>query len=103
MKTQKRKHTAEFKAMVALEALKGIETVHQIAARYEIHPVQVSTWKKELLDNVDSLFERKNAAKDNSAELEIARLQRKVGQLSMEVEFLEKKSVQLGLSPKGKK
>lgn len=103
MKRQKRKHTAEFKAMVALDALKGLETVHQIAARYEIHPVQVSTWKKELLDNVDSVFERKNAAKDNSSELEIARLQRKVGQLSMEVEFLEKKSVQLGLLPKGKK
>ena len=47
MKQKRRKHTAEFKAKVALEALKGMDTVNQIAAKYEVHPVQVSNWKKE--------------------------------------------------------
>jgi transposase len=97
MKQQRRKHTAEFKAKVALEALKGMDTIHEIAAKYEVHPGQVSSWKNEMLDRVPELFERKNAAKDQTAELEVAHLQRKVGQLSMEVDFLEKKSVQLGI------
>ncbi len=97
MKKQRRKHTAEFKAKVALEALKGMDTVHEIAAKYEVHPGQVSNWKNELLDRVPELFERKNVAKNQTDELEIAHLQRKVGQLSMEVDFLEKKSVQLGI------
>ena len=103
MKQQRRKHTAEFKAKVALEALKGMDTVNEIAAKHEVHPVQVANWKKELLDRVPELFERRNAAKDPAAELEIAQLQRKVGQLSMEVDFLEKKSVQLGIPGRGRR
>ncbi|WP_372846162.1 transposase, partial [Pontiella sp.] len=55
MKKQRRKHTAEFKAKIALEALKGMDTVNEIAARYAVHPAQVATWKKELLDRVPEL------------------------------------------------
>jgi transposase len=102
MKQQRRKHTAEFKARVALEALKGMDTVNQIAAKYEVHPVQVSNWKKELLEGAGSLFERKNARADKDQEQQIERLERKVGQLSMEVEFLEKKSIQLGIPGRGR-
>lgn len=50
MKKQRRKHSAEFKATVAREALKGLNTISEIAAKYEVHPVQVGTWKKELLE-----------------------------------------------------
>lgn len=102
MKKQRRKHTAEFKARVALEAIKGLETINEIAAKHEIHPVQVGTWKKELLERVPEVFERKNAAPDKEVEQERARLERKVGQLSMEVDFLEKKCVQLGVPGKGR-
>lgn len=102
MKNQRRKHTAEFKAKVALEALKGMETVNQIAAKYEVHPVQVSNWKKELLEGVGTLFERKNAKADKGIEKEREQLERKVGQLTMEVEFLEKKCVQLGIPGRGR-
>jgi transposase len=101
MKQQRRKHTAEFKAKVALEALKGMETVNQIAAKYEVHPVQVSSWKKDLLEGAGSLFERKNAKADKEQERQIEELERKVGQLTMEKEFLEKKSVQLGIRVRG--
>jgi len=100
MKKQRRKHTAEFKARVALEAIKGLETISEIAAKYELHPVQVGNWKKELLENVPEVFERKNAARDKDGEKERARLERKVGQLSMEVDWLEKKCEQLGIPGK---
>lgn len=102
MKRQRRKHTAEFKARIALEAIRGIDTINEIAAKYEVHPVQVGNWKKDLLDRVPELFERKNAAKNKDEELERAQLERKVGQLSMEVDWLEKKCVQLGIPGRGR-
>ena len=102
MKKQRRKHTAEFKARIALEAIRGIDTINEIAAKYEVHPVQVGNWKRELLDRVPELFERKNAANNKDGELERAQLERKVGQLSMEVDWLEKKCVQLGIPGRGR-
>lgn len=103
MKNQRRKHAAEFKTRVALEAIKGLETINQIAAKYELHPVQVGNWKKELLEGAGSLFDRKNAKDDTDQDRRIEELQRKVGQLSMEVDFLEKKSVQLGIAGRGRR
>jgi transposase len=103
MNKHRRKHTAEFKARVALEAVKGLETINEIAARYELHPVQVGTWKKELLEGAGSLFERKNAKADPEQERRIEELERKVGQLTMENVFLEKKSVQLGIPGRGRR
>ena len=102
MKKQRRKHTAEFKARVALEAIRGVETINDIAAKYEVHPVQVGNWKKELLDRVPEVFERKNTAKDKGAEKERDALERKVGQLTMEVDWLEKKCDQLGIPGRGR-
>ena len=102
MKKQRRKHTAEFKAQVALETLKGMETVSEIAAKYEVHPVQVGNWKRELLEGAGSLFLRKNAKADEEQERQIETLERKVGQLTMENEFLKKKSVQLGIRVRGR-
>ena len=102
MKKQRRKHTAEFKARVALEALRGMNTVSEIAAKYEIHPVQVGNWKKELLERVPEIFERKNAAKDKGSEQQREQLEKKVGQLTMEVDWLEKKCVQLGIPGRGR-
>ncbi|QHI70655.1 transposase [Tichowtungia aerotolerans] len=103
MNKQRRKHTAEFKARVALEAIKGLETINQIAAKYELHPVQVGAWKKELLEGAGSLFVRKNAKDDLGQNHRIEELERKVGQLTMGNEFLEKKSVQLGIAVKGRR
>jgi transposase-like protein len=99
VKRKRRTHSAEFKARVALEALKGIKTINQIAQDEGIHPVQVSTWKKELLDRLPEVFA--TAASDRTeadkAERDRARLERKVGQLVIEKEFLEKKCVELGI------
>lgn len=99
MKNKRRTHSPEFKARIALEALKGIKPIHQIAADNEIHPVQVSQWKKELQERMAELFERKNARSDEAAEDQklIERLERKVGQVVVERDWLAKKCKELGI------
>ena len=92
MKRKRRHLTAEFKSRVALEALKDEKSIQQIAQDNDIAPSQVSAWKKELEERICELFERKNAASDaaKKSEIQSARLERKVGQLVIEKEFLEK-------------
>ena len=99
VKRKRRIHSAEFKARVALEALKGIKTISQIAQDEGIHPVQVSAWKKELQERLPEIFGSKSEGKQERAksERDQARLERKVGQLVIEKEFLEKKCVELGI------
>lgn len=99
MSRKRRVHSPEFKARVALEALKGIKTIQEIASDNEIHPVQVSQWKKELQDRMSELFVRKNVGDKESEkdQKRIARLERKVGQLTIERDWLEKKSKELGI------
>ena len=100
MSERKRRHlTAEFKARVAKEALKEEKSIQQIAQDNDIAPTQVSAWKKELEERMSELFERKNAVSDaaKKSDKQAARLERKVGQLVIEKEFLEKKCEQLGI------
>jgi len=95
MSRERRTFTAEFKAMVALEAVRGIDTVHAIAQKHGVHPVQVSQWKKEILDRLPEVFAKK---KDSSAEEQAkkeADLYRKIGQLEMDLDWLKKKPEQL--------
>lgn len=82
--------TALFKKKIAVEALKGERTTNEIAKAYEVHPVQVCQWKKELLDGAESLFEKRNRKKPD-AEAEKAILERKIGQLIVENDWLKKK------------
>jgi transposase len=98
MKAKRRRHDPEFKARVALEALKGIKTIQQIAKDFDIHPVQVSEWKKVMTDGATSVF-GSDRSKDKSEGFERQRdeLHAKIGQLTVEVDFLRKKSKQLGL------
>ena len=69
MKAKRKRHDPEFKARVALEALKGIKTVKQIAKEFDVHPVQVSDWKKKLSAQAGSVFEtgRQQEQEDFSA------------------------------------
>ena len=96
----KRRHlSAQFKARVAKEALKEEKSIQQIAQDNEIAPSQVSIWRRELEERMSELFERKNAVDEAARRDEkcAARLERKVGQLVIEKEFLEKKCEQLGI------
>jgi transposase len=101
MKRPRRNHSASFKARVAMEALRGVKTVAEIAAENNVHPAQVTSWKTDLVKGAPDLFERKNAPdhERNAMEKGLERLERKVGQLVIEKEFLEKKCVQLGIDP----
>ncbi len=98
MKAKRRRHDPEFKARVALEALKGVKTIQQIARDYEIHPAQVAEWKKTMAAGAARLFGR-GAACGGEEDFERQReeLHAKIGRLSVEVDFLRKKSRQLGL------
>ena len=89
MKKQRGKHTSEFKARFAQE--------------YEIHPVMISNWKKEMLSHLPDVFDKDKRPKtDKDIAKEKEQLQRKVGELTMDVEFLEKKCRQLGIPVKGR-
>lgn len=94
---KRRQRSAEFKARVALEAVQGLKTVNEIAREHEVHPVQVSQWKKELIERLPEVFGKKPETDAKEAERQKERLERKVGALTMDVEFLKKKCVQLGI------
>lgn len=97
MKKKRRTHSAEFKSQVALEAIKGIKTLSEIAREYEVHPVQVTQWKKELQERLPEVFGRKSAFDEQKAEKQEQRLHQKIGQLTVEVDWLKKKCRQLGI------
>ena len=90
--TKRRKHSPAFKAKVALEGIKGEETVAQIAARYEVHPGQIQAWKKALMEGAAGVFGngQESKAKDDAAL--IARLYQEIGQLKVERDFLWERS-----------
>jgi transposase len=91
--TKKRKvHSAEFKAKVGLEALKGVNTINQIGQEYGVHPVQVGQWKKAIQEQAKSLFEGKRGPKAVPEHQDPERLYSEVGKLKMELDWLKKKS-----------
>jgi transposase len=89
---KRRKFTSEFKAKVAIEAIKGQRTVNELAQEFEVHPNQIAVWKKQLLASAGDVFSR---GKDLDSERKVAecdRLYRKVGQLQVENDWLKKKT-----------
>ncbi len=98
MKAKRKRHDPLFKARVALEALKGVKTVQQIASEFDVHPVQVSDWKKKLAQGAGSVFDpgkAPGAPGDFSAER--TELHSKIGELTVQLDFVVKKSKQLGV------
>lgn len=91
MKNKRKQFTTGFKAKVALEAVQGLKTIAQIASDYQISTSQVNSWKKQLLDNADSLFERKGRKAGPTAEEIAAPLYEEIGRLKMGIKWLEKK------------
>ena len=98
MKKSRRKFNPEFKAKVAIEALKERETLKELAERFEIHPNQISQWKQEFFEKSSSVFESdKTQKKSNSKqETSTAQLYEKIGRLEMENEFIKKNLKKLG-------
>jgi transposase len=90
-KPQNQKRAPEFKLMVALEALKGDLSTNQIASKYEIHPKQVTDWRDQLLTDGKSVFIPKTSLRRTKTNLEKDDLLLKIGQLTLEIEYLKKK------------
>ncbi len=90
MQSKRRNHSPSFKAKVALSAIKGDRTLADIAAQYNVHPNQIQTWKKQLLNNAEHLFEN-GSPKGTEAETKIKELHAKIGELTMDRDFLSEK------------
>lgn len=87
----RRKFTSKFKTQVVLEALKERMSMAELAQKFDLHPVQISTWKKEFLDNAESVFSKKGKSDGKSeAEIERERLLQTIGQQKIDIDFLKK-------------
>ena len=94
--SKRRTHSPEFKARVAMEAISGRKTIQEIAADHAIHPIQVSQWKRQLLDGASELFIRGSKSKDKEeVQAKEAELFQQIGRLQMELEWLKRISAAL--------
>jgi len=96
-KQSRRKFSADFKAKVALEAIKNQKTLAELSKLYEVNAVTISKWKAEFLENMSAVFggQKSNSSEENSPELD--RLYAQIGQLKVENDFLKKSARKLGI------
>ena len=88
MKKTRRKFTKAFKAKVAIEAIKERQTLSELSKKFELHPQQISTWKREFLSGASKAFSGEEKSKEPNVDID--KLYRKIGQLEVEREFLKK-------------
>jgi len=91
-KVKRKSHTSDFKAKVALEAIRGVQTVNEIGQANGVHPTQVGIWKKSLQEDASTLFDTKRGPKRADPSSSPERLYAEIGRLKMELDWLKKKS-----------
>jgi transposase-like protein len=101
MRRKRRTHSPEFKAKVALAAVQGDLTMAELVKKFDVHPNQITDWKKQLLDSAPDVF-GKGARKAEDAAETVQQLHAKIGQLTMENDFLERGLERIH-GPRGKK
>jgi transposase-like protein len=92
MATQRKKYSAEFKARVALEALKGHKTMNELVGIYGVHPTQITKWKNHLRSELPQIFSNRREKREQDHEALQAQLYQQIGQLKVELDWLKKKS-----------
>jgi transposase-like protein len=96
MTGKRKRHSASFKAKVALEAAQQTRTIAELAKTFQVHPVQISQWKKQLLDGAESLFRDGRRREHEEGQALQAELYERIGRLNMEVEWLKKSVARCG-------
>ena len=91
MAKKRKVHSAQFKAKVALEALREQHTVHELARKYSVHPSQIHDWKRKLLDGSPAVFEQPGARSQDEELQRVPELYEQIGRLQVELEWLRKK------------
>ena len=94
MSHKRRQHGRDFKAQVALAAVREDQTVQQLAKRFTIHPSQIQEWKRRLVDGAKELFQSAQEKKAQANEPDVGELYEQIGRLKMELEWLKKKVTQ---------
>jgi transposase-like protein len=92
MSTKRKQHSAQFKFEIAVEAVKGLQTINQVASSHSLHPNQVSEWKGHLLERGATLFSKGSVQPQREAARREAELYEQIGRLKMELEWLKKTS-----------
>ncbi len=90
-KTSRRKFSAEFKSKVCIEAIKEQQTIETLSKKYELHPTQINTWKKEFLANSSVVFEKESSSVQSENEGLVQTLYAQIGELKVANDFLKKK------------
>jgi transposase-like protein len=88
----KKKYSADFKAKVAIEVIRGMKTQSEITSEYGVHMSQIQRWKQEAIEAIKNNFNQKKQLRDKSQEALVESLYRQIGQLSVENDWLKKKS-----------
>lgn len=96
-KRTRRKFSADFKAKVALEAIKNQKTLAQLSQQYDVNAITIAKWKAEVLENLASVFKGKQDPDKEESTVEIDKLYAQIGQLKVENDFLKKSAKKLGI------
>ena len=96
-KQTRRKFSAEFKARAALEAIKEQQTLSELSHQFEVHPVTISKWKSEFLENMSAAFDRETRPSKEKDTKDLDKLYVQIGQLKVENDFLKKSARKLGI------
>ncbi len=96
-KTKRKRHSAQFKAQVAMAAIKGEQTMAELSSRFGVHPTMIASWKKKAIEGMADTFASKSEKNDNIDQAERKELHAKIGQLTVERDFLADVSARLGI------